>query len=202
MTTIDVRPDGVYRADYVPGPPQGCWTALDKEALADDPRRFEIVDGVLYEMSSPSEPHQAAALRFGYHFAGHVEFGGRGRVYPAPFDVELPLTPAVVFQPDLVVVLTHNAGIITGKRIVGAPDIVVEIASLGTSGYDRRVKQDRYARAGVPELWFADPFARAIEVLRLGEKGEYARHCLATDGDPVLSVALPDLALPVSAFFA
>jgi len=32
------------------------------------------------------------------------------------------------------------------ERIVGAPDLIVEIASPGTAGYDRREKQDAYAR--------------------------------------------------------
>ena len=72
---------------------------------------------------------------------------------------------------------------ITPSHIVGTPDLLVEIASPGAVGYDRRAKQDAYARAGVPEYWLADPTARTVEVLQL-EQDVYrslgvfrGRHC-------------------------
>jgi len=73
----------------------------------------------------------------------------------------------VVVQPDVVVVLNASLGKITATRIIGAPELVVEVASLGTSGYDRREKQDAYARAGVLEYWIANTEARTVEVLVL-----------------------------------
>ncbi len=58
---------------------------------------------------------------------------------------------------------------ITPSHIAGAPDLLVEIASPGTVGYDRRAKRDVYVRAGVMEYCIADPTARPIEVLNLDQ---------------------------------
>src|SRR5438874_840696 len=60
----------------------------------------------------------------------------------------------------------------TEKRILVAPDLVIEVASPSTSTYDRHKKNDAYAHAGVPEYWIVDPVARTVEILLL-EGGEY-----------------------------
>jgi Uma2 family endonuclease len=100
-----------------------------------------------------------------------------------------------------VVILNANLGIITLTRIIGVPDLVVEVASPGTATYDRRTKLDAYARAGVPEYWLADPHARTIEVLRL-EGATYA-HVGVFEGAATLpSAVLPDLPVRVEQFFA
>jgi Uma2 family endonuclease len=95
----------------------------------------------------------------------YVQFPGRGRVFAAPCDVQLAEDRVV--QPDVLVVLNERRDIITPERIVGAPDLVVEIASQRTASYDRSEKQQGYAQAGVPEYWIADPHAHTVEVLVL-----------------------------------
>ena len=42
----------------VAGPPQGRWTNADWEALPSDGNRYEIIDGVLYMTTAPSNFHQ------------------------------------------------------------------------------------------------------------------------------------------------
>jgi len=144
----------VTAADNVPGPDQGRWTYQDYAALPDDGQRYEIVDGVLFMTPSPSRWHQKAVLHLAHHLLNHVESAGLGEVYAAPFDVEL--APNIVVQPDVLVVLNAGLKKITGSRIIGAPDLVVEVSSPGTVGYDRDKKQGAYDRAGVPEYWIAD----------------------------------------------
>ena len=195
---VDVLPV-VVRADDVPGPPQGCWTYDDYAAIPDDGRRYEIIDGVLYMTPAPQFDHQQSSMRFSVHLYPHLEGAGIGYVVAAPFDVQLP--SGAVVQPDIVVVLAEHAQIITRTRILGTPDLVVEISSPSTAGHDRRRKQDTYARAGVPEYWIADPRARTIEVLML-ENGEY-RSAGVFEGEAKLpSRVVPDLPVPVDQFFA
>src|SRR5438067_5852597 len=153
----------VMPADHIPGPEQGHWTYKDYAALPDDGHRYEIVDGVLYMAPSPNRGHQNAAFEIASYLRTHVKLSGLGQVYIAPFDVEL--NPQTVVQPDVVVVLNQNLDRITELRIIGAPDLVVEVSSPGTVGYDREKKQRAYARAGVPEYWIADPWSRTVEVL-------------------------------------
>jgi Uma2 family endonuclease len=187
------------RADGVSGCMQGQWTYDAYAAIPEDGRRYEVIDGVLYVTPAPNLGHQASVARFIVHLFALIEQAGLGRVFPAPCDVEL--SRRVVVEPDVVVVLNANAGILTPSRIIGAPDLVVEIASPGTAGYDRRTKQDAYARAGVREYWIADPAARTIEVLRL-EGDAYASAGVYAGESSLPAGVLPELPLQVQQFFA
>lgn len=170
MTTAPDVLTVTTQADHVVGPPQGRWTYSDYAALPDDGNRYEVVDGVLYMAPAPTLAHQAANRWFLYYLTAHVQVPNLGQVFGAPTDVELPAGD--VLQPDVVVVLNSTSALFTKTRIIGTPDLIVEIASPGTSGYDRRQKQDAYARAGVKEYWIADPAAQTVELLML-ENGAY-----------------------------
>lgn len=200
MTTVPDVLTVVTRADDVPGPAQGDWTYADYAALPDDGRRYEIIDGVLYMTPAPGFLHQVTVTRIGAFLSIHIEFAGHGTVLVAPFDVELPGHSNLV-QPDVLVILKAHMRIIAASRAIGAPDLVVEVASPRTAGYDRRDKQDAYARAGVPEYWIADPIARTVELLVL-DGGEY--HSLGVfQGQARLpSRIVPELPVPVDQFFA
>ena len=50
---------------------------------------------------------------------------------------------------SLVVILDRVAE----KKISGAPDLAVEIASPCTAAYDRLTKYEKYAQAGITEYW-------------------------------------------------
>ena len=189
----------VMPADHMPGPRQGHWTYEDYAALPDDGHRYEIVDGVLYMAPSPNRRHQNTAFEIASYLRTHVKLTGLGQVYIAPFDVEL--NPRTVVQPDVIVVLNHNLDRITESRIVGAPDLVVEVSSPGTVGYDREKKQRNYARAGVPEYWIADPWSRTVEVLSLVADGY--RSLGVFEGKAILPLeVVPDFLVHVEQFFA
>ncbi|MFN8557312.1 MAG: Uma2 family endonuclease [Dehalococcoidia bacterium] len=198
MTTTTKQTSVVTRADWVPGPPQGCWTYDDYAAIPDDGHRYEIVDGVLYMSPAPNIVHQRTVKRIAITLTPIVEDAGFGEVFVAPVDTEL--APRVVFQPDIIVVLKDRSRVVTATRIVGAPDLVIEVLSPGTRTYDLRTKLDAYARAGIPEYWLADPYSRSIEVLALTD-GAY-RSVGIFEGDAALtSLVLPDLTATAAEFF-
>ena len=95
----------------------------------------------------------------------------------------------------------HNIGSLTGKRIEGVLDLVVEIASPGTAAYDRREKQDAYALSGIPEYWWIEPANRTVEVLVLEQSGRYRTHRLVERQSPIPSLQLPGLHFPVESIF-
>lgn len=165
MTTTSDREPMVTPANDMPGPKQGHWTYKDYIALPDDGSRYEIVNGVLYMTPSPSGAHQDAVLEIAAYLRDFVKHTGIGKVRVSPFDVELAHN--VVVQPDILVILNDHHDRIEENRIVGAPDLVVEVSSPGTATYDRNTKYYAYARAGVVEYWIADPIARTVEVLVL-----------------------------------
>src|SRR5260370_42285587 len=135
MATIE-RLSVVTPADGVPGSQQGQWTYREYAAIPEDGHRYEVVNGVLYMAPAPSTDHQASVARFVYYLLGHVEFGGLGRVFDAPTDVEL--SPGNIVQPDVLVILSTHLDRIVSSHIIGAPDVVIEIASPSTLGHDRR----------------------------------------------------------------
>ena len=190
---------GVIPADKVAGPPQGKWTYSDYVNLPDDGHRYEIINGVLYMTPSPGELHQAANRWFIYYLTVYVQLIGLGRVYGPPFDVKLAKNKTV--QPDVIVILTANQDKIKPEGIEGAPDLVVEISSPGTVGYDRREKQDAYAEAGVTEYWIADPASQTIEVMHLTDNRYQSQGVF--QGKALLPTKIvPGLPVGVEQFFA
>ena len=137
MTTVE-RPSVVLPADWVPGPAQGSWTYDDYAALPDDGQRYEIVNGVLVIAPAPTPEHQDIVLEIAAHLRTHIKLAGLGRVFPSPIDVELG--PKNVFQPDVVVVLNAHLNRVAAKKIIGAPDLVVEVISSGGEVMDRIAK--------------------------------------------------------------
>lgn len=190
----------VVRASHVPGPPQGQWDYAAYTALPDvGGYRFEIIEGVLYMAPAPTPEHENTAALVAARLVIAVEDTGLGRVFTSP-DID---TGASVLRPDAVVVLEQNASIIAERRLVGPPDLVVEIASPSTAAYDRdgdSGKRAAYARMGVPEYWILDPARRMISLLLL--EGDAYRELGPFDGDDRLpSRVLPGLTTPARRFF-
>ncbi len=185
-------------ADWVPGPPQGSWTYDDYAALPEDGHRYEIVNGVLVMAPAPSPEHQEIVLEIAACLRTHVKLAGLGRVFPAPVDVDLGSKN--VFQPDVVVVLNAHLDRVAAKKIVGAPDLVVEVVSPGSGVMDRIAKYAVYARAGIPEYWIVNPLRETIEVFVL-EDGEYHSLGVFQRQDMLPSRVVPGLPVRVGQFF-
>ena|SRR5947207_887665 len=163
MTTI---PDNNFSiallAKHVPGPRQGQWTYEDYAALPNDGRRYEVMNGVLIMAPVPTPEHQSVSMLLLVHLFQYSQAIGLGKILAAPLDVEL--APKKVIQPDILVVLNANLHKIAEKRFIGAPDLVVEIASPGMEIYDRLSKYESYEQAGVSEYWIVNPGDKSVEV--------------------------------------
>jgi Uma2 family endonuclease len=130
-----------------------------------DRQRHEIIGGVHHVSPSPILPHQAVVTRLGSALLRRIEEPGLGRVLVAPFAVQLG--PHDVVEPDVLVVLNARAEILTRKRALGAPDLVVEVLSPSTKAYDHGIKRELYERSRVSECWLVDPEAHTVEQLVL-----------------------------------
>ena len=62
-----------------------------------------------------------------------------------------------IFQPDLLFVSKDRLSIITEKRVVGCPDLVIEILSESTKQLDLDSKYKTYEKSSVLEYWIVDP---------------------------------------------
>jgi len=85
-------------------------------------------------------------------------------------------------------------------RLVGAPDLAVEVVSPTSETHDRYRKIAAYARAGVPEYGIVDPDARTVGVLFL-ESGEYHSQGVYRGKATLPSQIVPGLLVPVEQFF-
>ena len=171
----------------------GVWMYKDLVSLPDDGRRYEIIEGELYEMPSPNLNHAAVIANLITVLIPSVaSFGGRW--FTAPIDVFFQGADPV--QPDIVVILPGWPGTLTHRGPEGAPDLLIEVLSPSNRGHDLLTKQALYARAGVREYWLVDPERRSIEILTLDRDALHLT--VAASGQDVLASPLLGQ-LPVAA---
>src|SRR5260370_13298750 len=197
MTTIEKLPV-IVPTMWVAGPKEGLWSYEEYGSLPEDGHCYEVVNGVLYMSPAPSMRHQRIVGRIFYYLAMHVDFPGLGQVYQAPTDVEL--SPGDVVQPDVFVVLNPHLGRVNSSRLIGAPDLVVEVASPSTARHDLSEKLYAYARAAVPEYWVINPDAQTVEVL-VWQNGGYSSLYLFAVPATLPSQVVPDFPVSVEQFF-
>ena len=140
-------------------------TVRDYDSFPDDGNRYEIIGGELSVSLSPTLEHQRIVLGVVFELERFFRERPIGEVFVAPLDVELSNFDVV--EPDVVVVLDANASVKREKRIVGAPDIVVEVISPSSAMQDRVRKGALYAMNGVREYWLVDPGNRTFDILAL-----------------------------------
>ena len=170
MTTSPDNLQVTTLADWVPGPNQGDWTFNEYLNLPDDGMRYEIADGVLLLTPSSTGSHQDTIGEVCFYLRSHIKLAGLGLVIQAPFIVELSAKD--VFQPDIVVVMNAHLDRVQEKRVVGAPDLVVEVSTSGTAAFDRLTRYDTYEYTGVQEYWILKLERRTVEIFVL-EGDEY-----------------------------
>lgn len=158
-----------------------------------DGNRHEIIDGDHYMYPAPSTYHQTVSKRLQYFLYSQIELAGLGTVFDAPIDVQLSAYDIV--QPDLVVILKNGEAKVTPARIIGAPDVLVEILSPSSIENDSQLKRRLYERVGVQEYWIFDPFENRVTQLTL-EDGKYTEQ--ATPQGELRLRALTQVSIPLS----
>lgn len=176
----------------------GTWRYEDLFDLPDDGRRWEIIDGELYELPPPNTDHGYAIMNLIALLLPTITAMG-GRFFTAPVGVFFPGANPV--EPDLLVLLPSSVGLVKKRGVEGPPDLAVEVLSPSNRRHDRITKLALYARGGIREYWLVDPEAATVEVLTLAD-GEYRRHVLAGGGDAVTSPLFPDLTFSAATVFA
>ncbi len=173
-------------------------TAEDLALLPDDGNRYEIIGGQLIVSPSPTYRHQRVSFKLTSVLDAHLSATGNGQAVAAPMDVHLSSNDVV--QPDLLVVLNGQSGIIQDHGIWGAPDLVIEILSPSSISNDFLRKSKLYERFGVREYWIVNPESATVSVQTLD--GE--RYALSVDfgpGDTLTSAVLDGFTLDVALIF-
>jgi len=168
--------------------------------------RWELIDGVAYDMSpAPSRHHQGLSRELVLRIGGFLA-GKPCTVYSAPFDVRIPSFPNqddddidTVVQPDIVVVCDRSKLDDKGSR--GAPDMVVETLSPSTAAKDLKVKLALFERCGVREVWFLHPAERIVTMYLLSDQARYGRPAYFGAKDTLESSVLAGMKIDLETFF-
>lgn len=176
-------------------------TIADLDSMPDDGNRYEVIEGELFVSRSPNLTHQTVS--------GNLFFSVRSYLVDNPIG-EIWATPGVIFSeysgviPDLVYVSNERrTEVASGDRIMGAPDLVIEIVSPGAENErrDRLVKRQLYGKHGVKEYWIVDFHNRTIEVYVL--QGQMPQlQSILTEKDELTSSVLPGYRCKVETIFA
>lgn len=137
------------------------------EGLLETCNRSEIIDGVVYNMSSATVQH----IRIQRRLTGIIDRFLRGKRCEVFFELDVKLDDANKLSPDISIVCDPSK--VKNTYVDGAPDFVAEILSPSTRKRDMTVKKDLYEKFGVKEYWIISPKDEAIEVYRLNEQGDY-----------------------------
>ena len=178
--------------------PTGTWTYEDLLSLPDDGKRYEIIEGVLYEMPAPSWNHQLVITNLLLLLAPLVRALG-GQIVTSPLDVFFQGADPV--DPDLVVILPGSRAVGGGRGVEGAPDLLIEVLSPSNRPHDLVTKRALYGRAGVREYWIVDPDNRTGDILTLDRDALHTRQT-ASAAAAAISPLLGDAAFPLPTIFA
>lgn len=149
-----------YVVPEVPDKKQGEYTVEDYYKIPDE-RRVELIDGVIYDMATPSTVHQDIVFYIHMSIYNHIrEKGKKCKVYEAPLDVQLNRDNRTMLQPDVMVICERDK--VELKKIYGAPDFALEVLSPSTRRKDMTIKLYKYQGAGVREYWIIDPKKKCL----------------------------------------
>jgi Uma2 family endonuclease len=161
----------------------GLVSYADLQRMPDDGRQYELYDGEVRVVPSPTNRHQVVLKNLVVLFLNYAKEHG-GRLLFAPSDVVF--TQYNVIQPDLLYFSETRRHLVQlDKPTDVPPDLTVEVISPGTSSHDRGRKQAVCARFGVREYWIVDPLEETIEIFVL-EDNVYrlAHNSSASDRSP------------------
>jgi Uma2 family endonuclease len=163
------------------------YTRADLEAMPDDGRRYELIDGVLIVSAAPGRLHQRAVFSLARVLCAACppEF----EVLIAPFAVGL--ADDTELQPDVVV---GRLADLTDRGLPAPPVLAVEVLSHSTKLIDLNVKKERLRRARTPAYWVVDPAARPAEARliawQLAGDGEF-RQVAEVTGEAEFAAQVP-----------
>lgn len=168
-------------------------------------QRYELIDGVVYLLSSPSFTHQVVVSEIAAHF--YAYFRGKAcRSLTAPLDVRLfgyatrfEEDPNVV-QPDIVVICDEDKVDADGKY-EGLPTLIVEVLSPTTKGKDMATKLQLYMKSGVSEYWVVDPQGKNVVQHIFSSDRDIDRMQVVGKDDTVRSAAFENLAIQLNEVF-
>jgi Uma2 family endonuclease len=158
-------------ATLPPMPPAARRRATYQDVLDAPPHKVaQIIDGELIVMPRPAAPHASASSKLGWALG--PAFDRKGGSPAGPGGWILLFEPAIHLGDDILVPdfagwrRERMPALPDAAYFTLAPDWVCEVLSPSTAKLDRARKLPIYAREEIAHVWFVDPAARTLEVMR------------------------------------
>ena len=159
---------------------------------------FQLINFDLIMSPSPNPFHQAISVRLGQTILNFLDSINSNDYLGS--DVDVKFDDGNVFRPDIVYISEARKNEILTDRIIGAPDMVIEILSPSNAYYDLRQKKSLYEKYGVKEYIIIDPLVETAELLSLKDCVYYI-HQKAEKSDKLSSLLLPGLSFDLNKLF-
>jgi len=157
---------------------------------------IELIHGEVFLPVPPTPQHQRIVREILVWLTQLARARG-GEAFAAP--VELMLDNANVYEPDVLYLRPDSRCVVSEKRLIGAPDLVVEVLSPSTAKRDRQDKYAAYEQHGVSEYWLVDPLYGVMECWARNEQGVFQRLGVFSVDESFSSPTLNET-IPVGAF--
>ncbi len=169
-------------------------------------QRYELIDGEIYLMASPSYNHQIVVNEIGWHFNNY--FKKRPcRSLAAPLDIRLrgfaikfEEDPNVV-QPDIVVICDEDK-VNEDNKYEGIPTLLIEVLSPSTRGKDMVTKLNLYMKSGIQEYWIVDLENKSITQYSFSKERDLDNINTLQNGDKIKSSKFEGLEISLSDIFS
>jgi Uma2 family endonuclease len=167
------------------------WLEAELEPL------FEYEDGRLIPMAAPTKRHQDIV---GLTFYTMRRFVRAHRLGTVLMGVDVVLSLRRGYIPDLTFVRREREAEVLNPqgKVIGVPDLVVEVVSPGGFARDAVRKLRAYQEAGVPWYWLIEGDTLLIQEFQLTPEG-YLLRTIADAGEVFRPAALPGFELNLQA---
>jgi Uma2 family endonuclease len=117
-------------------------------------REFELLDGEVIEMSSPTYKHNRIVIK-----AANLLYAGLRERGEAVDNTDFSDSRFTILRPDLAVLLGDKPSLFDPDKlpVTVAPDIVIEIISPSESAFRVERRINAYLGIGVQEIWIVYP---------------------------------------------
>jgi len=163
-------------------------------------KRYELIDGYVFNMSSPNAEHQNIVLELGIKLKSFF-YDKSCTPFISPFDVILNRGrgESNLVQPDLLVICDKE-NIDENKRYLGTPKLVMEVLSPNNRSHDMVLKLDLYKDSGVKEYWIVSPVEKVVFVYHF-DKCEIKEFKVFSKDDAIRSFEFHELRINVRDLF-
>jgi Uma2 family endonuclease len=179
LATLPVRPRPITVDEY---------HEMAQAGIFAPDERVELLDGYLLPMTALGGPHVRVTYRLSAFFSRHV--GATAEVHVQSC---LRLNDRSEPEPDVMLLRPQSDDALEVPQASDAL-LVVEVSD-STLDFDRNVKRDRYAAAGIAETWIVSLPGRYVEAAHGPTPDGYAetRRFARGDARPLVPQLLPSL---------